>query len=99
MSELLYMNSLDRILNSKLSNQELLDILNVNDASHDDKIKLIDLLLWWGFFGVFKEQEEVSYIYDVQYNMNRLKALLSKCAAPKVFQINPAFWTGLDIKK
>lgn len=57
-----------------------------------------DLLLWYGFLGVVCASEENLYIYNVKYDMRRLKAHIALSYPDKpVFHINPAFWAGLDI--
>jgi hypothetical protein len=58
---------------------------------------LIGMLMWWGFLGVRRQDGEVAYIYSVQYNINKLKALAKQAQSTQVFHINPAFWAGLDI--
>jgi hypothetical protein len=61
--------------------------------------EVLDLLLWWGFFGVVRPDDEVAYIYSVQYHMSHLKALIRKSSPGPVYYINPAFWAGFEIKK
>jgi hypothetical protein len=62
--------------------------------------KLIELLLWYGFLGIFRADGTITYIYDVNYEMRKLVALRDqRTAADLVYSINPAFWAGLDIKR
>ncbi len=67
-------------------------------AVGDERLdKVFDLLLWYGFFGVIRENDEVTYIYDVKYDIRRLKGLIKKRGEGMVrFRINPAFWTALE---
>jgi hypothetical protein len=59
---------------------------------------LTQLLLWYGFLGILRKTGEETYIYDVNYEMKKLKALLSTRAQRDiVYVINPSFWRGLDI--
>ena len=47
---------------------------------------------------VLSSSEEVTYIYDVNYEMKKLKALVNvRPSSDLVYAINPAFWRGLDI--
>jgi hypothetical protein len=62
-------------------------------------VQMTELLLWYGFIGILREDGVTTYIYDVHYEMRKLIAL--KNARPQkdlVYSINPAFWFGLDIK-
>jgi hypothetical protein len=46
----------------------------------------------------FRKSGEETYIYDANYEMKKLTALLSTRAERDiVYVINPAFWRGLDI--
>lgn len=58
---------------------------------------MLDLLLWFGFLGVVRENGEVAYIYTVSYDRKRLKALMRRDPCGDVFFINPAFWIGLEV--
>lgn len=60
--------------------------------------QLEDLLLWYGVLGFVREDGEASYIYSVNYDAKRLRALIGKKPVEQVvYQINPAFWRFLDI--
>lgn len=72
-----------------------LDKSKVNKEKHAD---LMDLLLWFGFLGIVRDSGGVAYIYSVNYNMKHLLAL-AKDDGKTVYQINPAFWSGLEIQK
>jgi hypothetical protein len=59
---------------------------------------LFDLLLWYGFVGVIRENSETSYVYSVKYDMKRLRALAFRGdLADTMFRINPAFWRALEV--
>ena len=59
---------------------------------------IIDLLVWWGFFGIVRDDDSISYLYDVQYNMNHMRALIRKAKSAATYHINPAFWAGLEVR-
>ena len=65
----------------------------------DQQNQLTDILLWYGVFGVEREDGTFAYIYDVNYDVKRLKILISRLEeeAPRLV-INPAFWAGLEIR-
>jgi hypothetical protein len=61
--------------------------------------RVMDLLLWYGFFGVVRADGEASYIYDVKYDMRRLRAYIDQRAGQVVnLRINAAFWRALEVK-
>ncbi|MEX0827401.1 MAG: hypothetical protein WD005_00445, partial [Haliea sp.] len=67
--------------------------------SEDEINELIRLLLWYGVLGLVREGDTVTYIHNVKYDMKRLQALVGKVEADKLrFEINPAFWRGLEVK-
>jgi hypothetical protein len=63
---------------------------------HDD---LIRILLWYGVIGILRKTGEETYIYNVNYEMKKLSALIGKRPASElVYVVNRAFWRGLDIE-
>jgi hypothetical protein len=59
---------------------------------------VIELLMWYGVLGVVRSNGEFCYIYNVNYEMKKLKALAAaKKPEDSLFCVNPAFWHGLDI--
>ena len=77
---------------------ELKALYESGKIPEEQREKLLDLLLWYGFLGVVREDGEIAYIYSVKYDMKRLKALVRKQEENIVlYFINPAFWSGLEI--
>ena len=67
--------------------------------SADRFTKMTELLLWYGFLGILRDDGNTTYIYDVNYEMRKLVPLKNKRPeSDLVYCINPAFWLGLDIK-
>lgn len=61
--------------------------------------RVLQMLLWYGFLGVLREDQEPAYIYSVEYEMKRLNALIRKNGLDgTTFRINPAFWKALEIQ-
>lgn len=75
----------------------LVQILSNTGLGEDDIDRAIDFLLWYGVLGIVREDAEPAYIYDMQYSAQRMRTVLSKQEKP-TFQINPAFWAGLETK-
>ena len=68
----------------------------------EDKIdSLIEILLWFGFLGVIRNSDGVAqetYIYNVFYDMKKLKRLTDKLRNENIkFCIHCAFWPFLEI--
>ncbi len=72
--------------------------LGVTERNKTDQI--IEILMWFGVFGVVRDNEDIAYTYTVDYDMRRLKAIQNKrnldgkCI---LYHINPAFWSALEI--
>jgi hypothetical protein len=61
--------------------------------------ELVDLLLWYGFLGIVRKSGDETYIYTVNYEMKKLKALVDmRPETELLYIVNPAFWRGLDIE-
>jgi len=84
----------------RLSSVELAKLLKIVEDSGAEMIeKIKEALLWYGVLGVVRDAEEVTYIYDLGYNMDYLKAIIKREQEKGVlYAVNPAFWSGLGIK-
>lgn len=82
-----------------VSEQQVMQTMEKYGIDEHLRPELLDILLWWGFFGVAKPNGEVAYIYSVQYHMNHLKSLIRKGSTGPVYYVNPAFWAGLEIQQ
>ena len=72
----------------------------LSDLSPQLREAFVENLLWYGFLGIDRPDGEADYIYNVNYDMNILKALLhrSEQHGTLTYTINPAFWAGLRIQ-
>jgi len=84
-------------LSARIGEAQIDKAFSALDIDQTDRPKLLDLLLWYGFLGVIRSNAEVSYIYDVRYDLKHLKALLRSADGVQRYCINPAFWAGLEI--
>ena len=81
-----------------LDTNQLTERLALITTTPEEADELTELLLWYGFLGILRKSTEVTYIYNVSYEMKKLKALINvRPALDLVYAINPAFWRGLDI--
>jgi hypothetical protein len=61
---------------------------------------IINILLWYGVLGVRRIDGEVTYIYNVNYEMPILKGIINKLEDDGlVYFVNPAFVPGLQIRE
>jgi len=68
-------------------------------ASEGEKRQVFEILLWYGIFGVVREGERTTYIYDARYDTRRLLGLINRRGGDDaVFRLNPAFWKALEVK-
>lgn len=65
----------------------------------EEEQSILDLLLWFGFFGVENESGGTKFIFDIDYNMNMLRALSAREGTSASFVIHAAFRYGLAISE
>jgi len=84
----------------QLSGAELEKLLRAVEFSSVEMIdKIKESLLWYGVLGLVRGTEEITYIYDLGYDMDYLKALVKREEDKGVlYAVNPAFWSGLGIR-
>ena len=67
-----------------------------------DYQRVLELLLWFGFLGVVREDDDdiaEVYIFDAGYDMKKLLAEAKQLGDPETqFCVHQAFWSHLDIK-
>jgi Cdc6-like AAA superfamily ATPase len=74
---------------------ELEPLLSSQSAELDFK-NCLDLLLWFGFIGIAKTDEDRIYIYSVEYDQRRLEAIATNMGEDVLYCVNPAFLEGLN---
>jgi hypothetical protein len=60
--------------------------------------QLIDTLLWYGVLGLVRADNEIEYIYSVNYDMRLLKGKIRRLGDNVVFGLNPALWPALGVR-
>lgn len=64
-----------------------------------DFAALLEVLLWFAFFGVVVPEKEIQYSYTVYYDMKKLRKIAGDLSNPQtVFTIHPAFRPFLEIQ-
>jgi hypothetical protein len=63
-----------------------------------DNEKLFQYMLWYGVLGVVNEKNVECFIYDFDYNMNRLQAEIDTQKSEPLFVFNPALHVALEAK-
>lgn len=84
------------------SRKELLDFIHKalsGKATKEQSEKIVEYLLYFGFFGVKTPENDPRYIYDFSYNMQLLTTWISKNESSAAYYLNPAFWPALEIKE
>jgi hypothetical protein len=82
--------------NHSYSYDDLQILLKGQNDSDEDLLKLVEYMLYFGTLGI-QRNNEVRYIYNVGYDMNILRAEITKFHATVRYVINPAFWPALRI--
>ena len=78
---------------------ELMNMLSEGGIKEENHGRIIDFLLYYGFFGLLTKKHHSQYIYDVNYNMGILRSIIRKNVPKVTFEMNPAFWYGLELEK
>jgi len=85
---------------NKIGHSKLYEIVGNKLPEKDDQKHVIDLMLWFGVLGVVRGQDDVAYIYTVNYDMKKLLTIIDKAKKRKLWYcINPALWAALETKK
>jgi len=82
---------------SHISMEDIWGILEEHEIPSESWEKIVDYLLYYGFFGISAPGEEPEYIYNHAYNMKLMKARMDKIGDIVRFHLNPAFWPVLGI--
>lgn len=78
--------------------EKLVDILEIGGIPSSRVGEVVSILLWFGVLGVKRADGSVTYIYDVNYEMPILRGIIRKLELQGlVYQVNPAFVSGLDL--
>lgn len=84
---------------AEMNEDQLKQVLNRISTDANTQEKIFELLLWYGVLGFQRARGEFTFIYSVRYDMRRLRALLQSRGNDGVtYIINPAFWSGLEVK-
>jgi energy-coupling factor transporter ATP-binding protein EcfA2 len=83
---------------TSLTGSEIMECIG-QIVGEDEKRRLFEFLLWYGIFGVVRDDERVTYIYDARYDMRRMLGLITRRGGDNaVLRLNPAFWKALEAK-
>ena len=59
--------------------------------------KVIQFMLYYGFFGIKSGEEPPRYIFEVGYDMKLLNIVAKKAKGSLTYILNPAFHPGLNL--
>ena len=82
-----------------VARKELLDVLSGHDLSGQAADDFIELIKWFALIGPIDKSGKPHFIYDHRYEMRLLNAVIKPLSDPSnpTFQINPAFWSALEV--
>ena len=78
---------------------ELMKVLREAGIQEEIHGRIIDFMLYYGFLGLWSNKQKRQYIYDVNYNMGILRSIIKKKESNIIFEMNPAFWYGLELER
>lgn len=59
--------------------------------------EVIEFLIYYGFIGIFGEDEVPKFLYDVNYDMKFMSVLVKKAKNNLIYVLNPAFHAALNL--
>lgn len=81
----------------RMSIDQVRQVLSNLNLSNDEFSNLVEMLVWFGFFGIDHPQKGVSYIYENSYNIKKMEILAGGFCSGKVsFVIHKAFRPFLE---
>ena len=83
---------------SHLSSSELIALIASAGIDTGDVARVIDFLLYYGILGVRTSDEQVHYIFNVNYDLKVLQIRALRAADVGAYVMNPAFRPALGIK-
>jgi len=82
---------------TRLSGHDILAAVG-SVVDEGEKRRVFEFLLWYGVFGVEREEDRTTYIYNAKYDLRRLLGLVERRGqADAGFRLNPAFWKALEV--
>lgn len=84
--------------NSEFVQDDLSTLIQCADLDKESAERVINFLMYYGVLGVRKVNEDVVYIYDVNYDIEMLKVRIKKWGGSTKYVINPALWPALRLK-
>ena len=83
----------------EFSHEELITLMECADIDQTGAQKVIDFMLYYGVLGIQKSQDEPIYIYNVNYDVEMLKARIRKWGTSIKYVINPGLRSALKIEE
>lgn len=85
-------------VNVRIPSAEVDAMMTKVSSSPDQRKAFVEIFLWYGVLGLVRLDGSVTYIYSVNYDLARLKAIARKLQATGlVYEVNPAFIPGLEV--
>lgn len=85
--------------NQIMQHDDLLTIFLENNVPDDKWNDLMTLLLWFGVLGLYRQDDDIKYIYStpINYDMKLLKGMIMRVKEQeRHYVINPAFCASLE---
>jgi hypothetical protein len=82
-----------------LSDSDVINKLKESGLDDQKALRVMDLLLWYGFLGISINSEDPKFIYDFSYNKALLDGVKRNSHQLVSLVINPAFWPALMIER
>lgn len=83
----------------QMSRQHLESLIRESGIEDLDIFKVVDFLLYYGILGVRTLEDQIHYIFNVNYDLKVLQVRAARISDGVVYVMNPAFRPALGIKE
>lgn len=84
---------------AQMSEQHLRSLIQYGGIEDHETGKVIDFLLYYGIVGVRTSEDQIHYIYNVNYDLKVLQVRAARISEGAVYVMNPAFRPALGIRE
>lgn len=84
---------------AEFSYEDLIALCELAGLTREEGERVVSFLLYYGVVGVKRSGAETIYVYDVQYDVEVLRARMRKWGNSTRYLLNPALWPALRVKR
>lgn len=82
----------------ELSEEEMTNVLRATSSTDGDVRRVVDLLLWYSFVGLKRDDGSEMYSFQMDYDIRKMRKISEKTLGALRFVIHPAFRDALAVR-